>query len=445
MSRHPGLEVPSDASHGRVPSTEYLPNGLAVAASRSGRKGKASRLEEARTSMLRTTIAIAVALILGILGCASKEKTGMKIYVQQKLYDKAIEQGATALAQNPDDGDTHYFIGAAYFGKDTDLSDEAPGYADSSAAWLEKAYFHFTKSKQLAEASWGVSADENIVSMFGKHFNRGVIGMKNNDFKKAALEFKLATIADPENYQGYYQHAQALLQVAEAEKKLGNQEEFMGLTETVINDLKRVLEIDPNDKEVTVTVHQAMGEVYYKRDNLPAAQAAYQEAIKLSPENYNLILTVADRFYNVQDFEKAAAYYQDALSVKERLNVIDDKDTANYSALGNALSKLDRRAEAMAAYEKVLKLAPSDTNTLYNLMVTLYKAGEESEKGGDMATAKQYYAQAIGLGDQLIGIDSKRPEYWQVRGLCKRGVGDFAGAARDLKEYQDLKGGAGGR
>ena len=152
MSRATGLEVPSDASHGRVPSTESPPNGLAVAASRSGRKRKASRLEEARTSMLRTTLAIVIALILGILGCASKEKTGMKIYVQQKLYDKAIEQGMAALAQNPDDGDTHYFMGAAYFGKDQELTEESPGYADSSAAWLEKSYSHFTRSKQLAEA-----------------------------------------------------------------------------------------------------------------------------------------------------------------------------------------------------------------------------------------------------------------------------------------------------
>jgi len=390
-------------------------------------------------------MAIVVALILGILGCASKEKTGMKIYVQQKLYDKAIDQGRLALSQNPDDGDTHYFMGAAYFGKDQELSTDAPGYADSSALWLEKAYSHFTKAKQLAEASWGVSADENIVSMFGKHFNRGVIAMKNSDFANAALEFKLATIADPENYQGYYQHAQAVRAQAEAEKKLGNHDQFMALTDVVIKDLNRVLEIDPQDKEVTISVHHTLGETLYERGDLAGAQAAYQEAIKLSPENYNLILTVADRFYNVQDWEKAAAYYQDALSVKERLNVVDKDDAEYYSALGNALSKLDRRAEAMAAYEKVLKLMPSDTNTLYNLMVTQYKAGEDAEKAGDMATAKQYYSQAISLGDQLISIDAKRPEYWQVRGLCKRGVGDFAGAARDLKEYQDLKGGAGGR
>ena len=81
--------------------------------------------------MRKVTVALVALVVLGIFGCASKEETGMKIYVQQKLYDKAIEQGAQALAQDPQNGDTNYFVGAAYFGKDQELDPESPGYADS--------------------------------------------------------------------------------------------------------------------------------------------------------------------------------------------------------------------------------------------------------------------------------------------------------------------------
>jgi tetratricopeptide (TPR) repeat protein len=395
--------------------------------------------------MRRNTLAIIAALVVGAVGCASKEKTGMKIYVQQKLYDKAIEQGAKALAQNENDGDTHYFMGAAYYGKDEALAEGAPHYVDSCAAWLAQAFDHFTKAKRLAEASWGVASDDNIVAMYGRHFNRGVSKMKSGDFKGAADEFKLATVADPDNYQAYYQHAQALLGMANAAKKLDRQDEFMSLTETVVQDLDKVLAIDPRDKDVTVTVYQAKGEVLFGRGDLAGAQEAYKKAAALSPENYTLLLTMADRFYNAQEWEAAAGYYGDALSIKERLNLIDKKDVPVYAARGSCLAKLNRRAEAIDAFEKALALDPSDTGSLYNLMVTRYKAGEEAEKSGDMATAKQFYSQAIPLGDQLIGIEPARPEYWQVRGLCKRGVGDFAGAARDLKEYQDLKGGTSGQ
>jgi tetratricopeptide (TPR) repeat protein len=403
-----------------------------------------SRLEEARKSMHRYILAITALLVVGLVGCASKEKTGMKIYVQQKLYDKAIDQGQKELAKNPDDGDTHYFLGAAYFGKDQELSTEDAAYGDSAQVFLEKAFYHFTRSQALAESSWGLSADENIRSMYGHHFNRGVIATKNGDHVTAAMEYKLATIADPAEYDGFYHRAGALWQLAEEARKAGEEEDFDEITSLIVTSLDQVLTLEPDDKAVIVAAYQTKGDVLYERGDLSEAQDAYRRAVQLDPENYNMMTTMAERFYNEQDWDNAAAYFQDALSVKERLNLIDSDDAAIYSALGNTLSKLERRQEAIAAYTKVLDLTPTDQATMYNLMVTHYKAGEDAEKNGDMATAKQHYNQAIGIGDQLIGIDAKRPEYWQVRGLCKRGVGDFAGAARDLKEFQDLRASAGG-
>jgi tetratricopeptide (TPR) repeat protein len=395
--------------------------------------------------MQRTLLAILAVLVVGSLGCASKEKTGMKIYVQNRLYDKAIEQGETALAQNPEDGDTHYFMGAAYFGKDTDLSTEAPEYGDSSAVFLERAYKHFIRAKELAESSWGESSDVNIVGQFARHNNRGIIASKNGDYVTAELEYRLATIADPENYKGYYARAGALWELAKEAQEAGEEEEFDQITTTIIENLERVLELDPEEKETRINVFQTKGDVHYKRDEHAEAQQAYQRAVQLSPENYDLILTMAERFYNDKDYENAAAYFQDALSVRERLGLIDETDVNNYSALGISLSQMERREEAIAAYERVIQIRPNDTPTLYNLMVTHYLAAESASKNGDVPTSKQHYNMAIGLGDQLIGLEPGRADFWRVRGLCKRGVGDFAGAARDLKEFQDLKGGGGGR
>jgi tetratricopeptide (TPR) repeat protein len=392
--------------------------------------------------MCRTMKAsIAVALAVGFLGCAPKEKTSLKIYVQQKLYDKAIEQGKLALQQNPQDGDTHYFLGAAYYGKDNDLATDSPIYADSSTSYLGQAYSHFMQAKKLAEANWGASADDNVVSMFGRHYNRGVIATKNGDPKTAAIEYGLAATADPENYKGFYARASAEWEMLKAAQAAKNEAEAQQLTGRIVQDLDKVLELDPGDKDIRVSVYQTKGDVLYKRGDTKGAQDAYKQAVQLSPENYTLIETVADRFYNESAWEDAAAYYQDALSLKERLNLIGKDDAATYAALGNALTKLDRRDEAAAQYEKALALVPNDPANMYNLMVTHYKAGDAAEKAGDMAAAKQRYMQAITLGDQLISVDDKRSEYWQVRGLCKRGVGDFAGAARDLKKYQELHGG----
>src|SRR6185436_8957139 len=165
--------------------------------------------------MRKMSWGVVVTILAGLLmGCASKEQTSVKIYVQQKLYDKAIAQGSLALAKNPNDGDTHYFLGASYYGKDADLKPEAEGYADSSEAFLKKAYYHFGKAKELAPGAWGKSCDDNIVSMFGRHYNRGVIATKKGAHAEAAIEYRLAAVAAPENYQGYYAHAAAILPLA---------------------------------------------------------------------------------------------------------------------------------------------------------------------------------------------------------------------------------------
>jgi tetratricopeptide (TPR) repeat protein len=389
--------------------------------------------------MRKMTVALVALAVLGTFGCASKEQTGMKIYVQQGLYQKAIEQGEQALIQDPQNGDTNYFVGAAYFGKDQELDNEAPGYADSSEMYLTKAYDHFTAAKVYAEADWGPDADNNIVAMFGRHYNLGVIAAKRGDHAAAAAEYRLATIGDPENFKGYYAHGSAVWQLANEAKKNEEDAEFEELSKVVLSDLAKVLEIGADDMETTIAVYQTMGDVHYSNGNLEDAQASYKKAVALSPENYNLLITMGDRFYKEQDYENASAYYQDAMSVRVRLNLVDESDASIYSSLGHALSQLGRRDEAIGAYEKVLEVDPSDIDTKYNIMVTLYKSGEQAEKDGNTAAAKEYYNRAVIIGNELIGVDANKAEYWQVRGLCKRGLGDFAGAARDLKAFRDLR------
>ena len=136
-------------------------------------------------------------VLLGLLpSCVSKEQIGA-IYTPQKPYDKAIAQGNAALAKNPNDGDVHYYLGAAYNGKENDLEPEADGYADSSEHFLRQAADHLGKAKELAPSEWGKSCDDYIASMSGRHTNRGVIAYQNGANAEAAIEFRLATIADP--------------------------------------------------------------------------------------------------------------------------------------------------------------------------------------------------------------------------------------------------------
>lgn len=388
--------------------------------------------------MRKRTLGLGALLIIG-LGCAGKEETAMKIYVQQKNYDKAIAQGTIALTTNPNNGDTHYFLGAAYYGKDNDLKPEAEGYADSSEKYLRRAYEHFTKAKELSPGAWGKSVDDNIVSMFGRHYNRGVIASKKGSNAEAAAEYRLATIADPENYQGFYAHAGVLVSLAREAQQKDNEDEFKRMSDAVLADLEKVLALKPTERDVLVNTYVAKGEVLFKRGDLKEAQAAYTEAVQLDPENYELMSTMGNRFYNEGDWGNAEKYYEDALAIQERLNLIEESDAELYQALANTRAKLGKRDEAIEAYQKALELKPNDLATMYNIMVTHYKAAEAAEKESRMDEAKDRASQAIVIGNELIRLDASKPEYWQVLGYSKRITGDTAGAARDLKRFNDLR------
>ncbi len=384
-------------------------------------------------------VGLAALALWGLAGCATKEATSLKIYVQQKLWDKAIAQGNQALLKDPNNGDTHYFLGVAYYGKDSDLKPEAPGYGDSSAVYLSQSYQHFVTAKKLAPGAWGKSADDNIVSMFGRHYNRGVIATKKNDHTTAAVEYHLATIADPENYQGYYAHAAAMWPLALEAKGKEDDAKFMELSEVVLKDLDKVLELKPTEKDKLVSTWQTRGEVLYRRGDASGAQESYQKAVELDPENYELMLTVGERFYNANDFENAASYFGQALGIQERLNLIEESDVDAYVALGNAYTKLGKRDEAVDAFEKALKLKPNDPDVMYNIMVSHYKTAEAAEKDGKMDEAKAACSKCIAIGNDIMRIDSSRPAVWQVRGYCKRIYGDTPGAASDLKKFNEMR------
>src|SRR6185436_10338010 len=171
---------------------------------------------------------------------------------------------------------------------------------------------------------------DNIVSMFGRHYNRGVIATKKGAHAEAAIEYRLASVADPENYQGYYAHAAAILPLANEAK--ADKEKFTAMTDAVLKDLDKVLELKPAEKEIITSTYTTKGEVLYRRGDVKGAQEAFTKAIELDPENYELMATMGDRFYNAGDYESAANYFEQSLAIQDRLNLIEASDKDTYEA-----------------------------------------------------------------------------------------------------------------
>jgi tetratricopeptide (TPR) repeat protein len=367
---------------------------------------------------MRPSIVGLAAVLVALAACASKEKTSMKIYVQQKLYDKAIAQGSVALESNPNDGDTHYFMGTAYYGKDLDLQPEHPAYADSSAAYVRNAHAHFEKAKQLAPEAWGKSADDHIASMFGSHFNRGVGASKKNAHAQAAFEYRLASIANPENYQGWYTHATATMALAAAAERT-DAAAANAMYAAVLEDLDKVIALQPADKEKLVSAYHTKGEVLIRQGDAEGGQEAYRKAVELDPQNYEMRCRMGARYFNQGDYARATEYLTQCLSIQERLSLIDADDAETFTAIGNAYWKQGRWNEALPAFQKALDLQPGSENSIYDLLVTHYKAGEAAEKAGRKSEAKAHYKECVKMCARLTAMNGKKFEYQKICAYCK--------------------------
>jgi tetratricopeptide (TPR) repeat protein len=147
----------------------------------------------------------------------------------------------------------------------------------------------------------------------------------------------------------------------------------------------------------------------------------------------------AQTLIDAGDYAAAADYLGQCLSIQERLNLIDAGDAEHFSIIGTVYSKQSQWDQALPAFQKALELSGNSEEAMYNVLVTHYKAGDAAEKDGRMDEAKGHYNECIKTGSKLLAMNATKPEYWQVCGYCKRGIGDTAGAARDLKKFTELR------
>jgi tetratricopeptide (TPR) repeat protein len=105
-----------------------------------------------------------------------------------------------------------------------------------------------------------------------------------------------------------------------------------------------------------VEAHSVLGNVLRERGLYDEAAAEYRKAIAIAPTrapeaHTGLALVLdekGDHAHAVEEYRKAIAQNQDA-------------DPVLYQLLGNSLEQIDRRKDAIAAYERFLALAPSHT------------------------------------------------------------------------------------
>ncbi|RYY58279.1 MAG: tetratricopeptide repeat protein [Chitinophagaceae bacterium] len=121
------------------------------------------------------------------------------------------------------------------------------------------------------------------------------------------------------------------------------------------------------------------GNELYRKQQYPAAEAAYAEAEKQDPANLSSKFNKANAMHR-QNKQSAAIRELDDLSFKSLDNNLKSKSQYNKGVI---LSGLGKTEEAVEAYKAALRMDPTDTQARENLQKALKELEKKKEQQQD--------------------------------------------------------------
>ena len=147
-----------------------------------------------------------------------------------------------------------------------------------------------------------------------------------------------------------------------------------------VDELGYVLDLDPTNAQAW----QRLMVVNVFDDNYPKAIEAAKKALEYNPENMDLYRYIAPLYYQMKEYDKAIATYDDALAL---VDSVEDKEL--YSDLlggkGDVMVELGDTIGAYSLYEKALSIFPGNTSIMNNYAYFLSLSDKDLDKAESMA------------------------------------------------------------
>lgn len=191
-------------------------------------------------------------------------------------------------------------------------------------------------------------------------------------------------------------------------------------TDSALRELRALQARKPD----SAPAYALMGDVYLLRQQLPEAEAAYQKALQVEPNNPVVETQLGALYLKSGQLEKA----REALA---RAVQIEPRNPAAYLDLGLALQQMGNVPEAIAAYQKAVELRPDLLPAQFNL--------------GQLAMSARRYDDAIAAFQQAARLRPQDPsiQIWlanayQAKGMTKEAQQTFA-RAYELRQQRAPK------
>ena len=343
-------------------------------------------------------------------GCASTpHKTSVKIYIQQRNWAKALNEGKAWVKESPNDPEAYYWVAMAYTGMQKYI--EA---ADNLIKAIDLDTQGTLKDK--------IGENEvNILLTAGKN-------TYNQDKDKALKYFEYALKLSPNNKA-------ALLSVS----TIYLQEGKFDTAEVYVNKARDIAPKNPLVYIYLANIYDSLAtrNKDKKIEYLSKAEENLKKATELKPSKDNYAKLATFYFNNAKenkDYPKLAEeYYKKAL----------EKDSTDVNILFNyGLSAFNNKHYdvAISAFSKYLDEQPEDEAALQNLGLASYLYAQKLENKKMKQEAMDYYRKAKDAYEKLTKLNPENGNYYEMLYIFYAKLGDKQKAKEAMKKYQELKG-----
>jgi tetratricopeptide (TPR) repeat protein len=322
------------------------------------------------------------ALAHAALGAAYWEK-----YIETRETEwtrKAIDEGTTALRIAPDQPEVRYTLAVtlAGSGRPEEAIDELnralavkPNYDDARRLLGQVLGRLGRIDDSVAEYKKALASRPNS---WNTHSSMGLILLGAARYDEAIDAFSKVTELQPDNNIGYQQ--------------LGTAYQMVGKTSLALENYQRAIAIRPSAQ-----AYSNMGAIHYRRSDFPRAVEAYRQAIALRPNSSATHRNLGDALTKMARRPQALEAYLEAVRLAEVDLKVNPNNARTMASLAVFLSKADKMAAARQRITEALQRAPDDTEVVVRAAIV-------EAVGGDRDAALRHLAKAVGLGYSRTSI-----------------------------------------
>ena len=146
-----------------------------------------------------------------------------------------------------------------------------------------------------------------------------------------------------------------------------------------IEQLAYSLDVNPTDAESW----RNMVILNMMDDNYADAIKASEKALEYNPDNVDLRRYVAGCYYQMEEYDKAIASYEETLSMVDSTELVLRAEII--TGLGDIYSQIKDTVKAIECYERALELDPLNSGALNNYAYFLAQRGEDLDRAERMA------------------------------------------------------------